>query len=218
MSDHPLLQSLGKKPRGGKVGSCAHCGKEFYQTPSQAARSKRFFCSVEHSVQSDKDHAFRFNCMVCAKVVFTQPAQMKYRNRRTCSRECNGKVKTAIAERRRIENPPTEAALRRRIRYSKKMADWRKAVFERDNYTCQICSARNGNGKYIVLNADHIKPFAEFPALRFELSNGRTLCVTCHRKTETWGQKRKKAPSHPNLTQKETGLLVFGVGEAQGCG
>lgn len=78
----------------------------------------------------------------------------------------------------------------RMIRASAKYRDWRKAVFERDDYTCQKCGIRGG-----ILNADHIKLFSAFPELRFELSNGRTLCVGCHRKTETWGinGKRKKA-------------------------
>lgn len=60
---------------------------------------------------------------------------------------------------------------------------WRTAVFERDNYTCIWC----GNNKGGNLEADHIKPFAYYPSLRFELSNGRTLCKSCHRKTDTWG-------------------------------
>lgn len=76
-------------------------------------------------------------------------------------------------------------AIRKRFKYR----IWREAVFRRDNYTCQICAARNGNGKYIELQADHIKPFSLFPELRFELSNGRTLCVSCHRKTNTFGHK-----------------------------
>jgi 5-methylcytosine-specific restriction endonuclease McrA len=69
-----------------------------------------------------------------------------------------------------------------KIRKSPEYKAWRKAIFERDNYTCQICDERGGH-----LNADHIKPFAYFPELRFELSNGRTLCLSCHRKTDTWG-------------------------------
>lgn len=72
----------------------------------------------------------------------------------------------------------------KRLRRSKEFANWRKAVFERDNYTCQICYVRGG-----VLHPDHIKQFAYYPELRFELSNGRTLCESCHRKTETWGRK-----------------------------
>lgn len=77
-----------------------------------------------------------------------------------------------------------------RIRTSAEYKDWRKSVFERDNHTCQKCGARNGNGKKIILNADHIKPFALHPELRFSIDNGRALCVDCHKETETWGFSR----------------------------
>ena len=60
------------------------------------------------------------------------------------------------------------------VKYEK----WRRAVFERDDFTCQFCFKRGGE-----LNADHIKPWALFPKLRFVLGNGRTLCVKCHRTT-----------------------------------
>lgn len=53
---------------------------------------------------------------------------------------------------------------------------WRKAVFERDHYICQDCSD-NGGGN---LRAHHIKPFAKNPELRFDVSNGITLCHHCH--------------------------------------
>lgn len=61
---------------------------------------------------------------------------------------------------------------------------WRESVFKRDNYICQLCGQRGG-----ILNADHIKPFALFIKLRFSLDNGRTLCLNCHRKTDTYGWK-----------------------------
>ena len=81
------------------------------------------------------------------------------------------------------------APINKKIRTSLEYKLWRKAIFERDNYTCQECNARNGNGETITLNADHIKPFAFFPELRFELTNGRTLCVPCHKKTNTYAKK-----------------------------
>lgn len=72
------------------------------------------------------------------------------------------------------------------LRRSFEFKEWRRAVFERDNYTCQFCRVRGGE-----LHPDHIKAFAGYPELRFELSNGRTLCAPCHRKTPTWGARKK---------------------------
>lgn len=87
----------------------------------------------------------------------------------------------------------------RKIRNSFEIKEWRKKVFERDNWTCVLCGARNGTGRSITLNADHIKQFALFPELRFELSNGRTLCTPCHIKTPTFagrGNKRNRKVIH----------------------
>jgi 5-methylcytosine-specific restriction endonuclease McrA len=73
------------------------------------------------------------------------------------------------------------------LRNSKQFSEWRKAVFKRDNYTCQICGARG-----VEIHPDHIKRFSDYPALRFDVSNGRTLCKPCHIKTDTWGNKKMK--------------------------
>lgn len=71
-----------------------------------------------------------------------------------------------------------------RLRKSSDMVQWRKSVFLRDDFTRQWCGQYGGK-----LNADHIKPFSKFPELRLILTNGRTLCVSCHRKTDTYGAR-----------------------------
>jgi hypothetical protein len=60
---------------------------------------------------------------------------------------------------------------------------WRNAVFSRDNYTCLYCGERGGR-----LNAHHKKPWSTFKALRYDISNGITLCEKCHRAEHRRGQ------------------------------
>ena len=72
-----------------------------------------------------------------------------------------------------------------------------KAVFERDNYTCQLCGERGGQ-----LQVDHIQSWAKYVELRFNMDNCRTLCMACHymitfgkpmpKEIKTWGHNLKK--------------------------
>ena len=53
--------------------------------------------------------------------------------------------------------------------------EWRAAVFERDNHTCQKCGKIGGK-----LRAHHIDGYANNEEMRLELSNGATLCKKHH--------------------------------------
>lgn len=83
-----------------------------------------------------------------------------------------------------------------KIRTSLEYKLWRNAILERDNYTCVWCGKKQGWNKeqkiIIKMHADHIKPFAHYPELRFAIDNGRTLCESCHRTTDTWGRPKNK--------------------------
>ena len=79
---------------------------------------------------------------------------------------------------------------------------WRKEVYERDSYKCVEC----GNSASGDFNADHIRPLSflvRFYSVKnvqdaldceefWNISNGRTLCIKCHRRTKTWGIKARK--------------------------
>lgn len=83
------------------------------------------------------------------------------------------------------------SSMNEKIRKSGEYKLWREAVFERDNWTCVWCGGRSAENNPVILNADHIKPFAYFPELRFAIDNGRTLCKPCHLTTDTWGGRAK---------------------------
>lgn len=74
-----------------------------------------------------------------------------------------------------------------KIRKSLQYQLWREAVLKRDNYTCIFCGYRKGK-----IHADHIKPFAHYPELRFAIDNGRTLCIPCHQSTDTYGARANR--------------------------
>lgn len=88
-----------------------------------------------------------------------------------------------------------------KIRNSREMTEWKNSIFERDQYTCQECGAKNGEGRRIILNAEHIKPFSviidEYEIDTFEkalechelwdIKNGKTLCIDCHKKVGLFG-------------------------------
>lgn len=150
---------------------CVFCRKEFKRKPSWAVKQK--FCSAQCYSRSRRK---KF-CVDCNK--WLRP---NVRDRcRPCWKkwslgENSGGWKGGITAENKL------------ARETKEYKEWRRKVFERDRYMCVIGGKRHG-GK---LEADHIKPFSLFPELRLAIDNGRTLCVECHHKTDTWGMRGKK--------------------------
>lgn len=82
---------------------------------------------------------------------------------------------------------------------------WRSDVFQRDEYTCQHCGQK-GSIKKNRLEADHIKAFSKILSENnittteqailceelWNINNGRTLCHSCHIKTETYAGNSKR--------------------------
>ncbi len=111
-------------------------------------------------------------CNMCLKE-FSVEAYRKNTSK-YCSKECYWNDNLGLSKQDKL------------IRNSAQYKQWRTSVFERDNFTCQLCNERGG-----VLNADHIKRFADYPDLRFNVDNGRTLCIECHKTTGTYGNRKQ---------------------------
>lgn len=62
-----------------------------------------------------------------------------------------------------------------KVRKSIEYYEWRRAVFGRDRFCCRVCFAKG------YVNAHHIRPFRDFVELRFDVNNGITVCVDCHK-------------------------------------
>jgi len=52
---------------------------------------------------------------------------------------------------------------------------FRQAVRKRDKNKCKMCGSRK------KLNVHHIVKWSDAPLLRFDVSNGITLCSDCHK-------------------------------------
>jgi hypothetical protein len=77
---------------------------------------------------------------------------------------------------------------------------WRKQVLARDGHRCQWrgCGATESQGRWKGLHAHHILPFMDYPDLRYDVSNGITLCRQHHNQVERENRRvRNNVPSSP---------------------
>jgi 5-methylcytosine-specific restriction endonuclease McrA len=118
-------------------------------------------------------------CLYCKKEFKTYLCFSKTGRGKYCSKKCSNK-KTLFTTEKVGGNKAHSwkggiTPLNEKIRKSTIYKMWRKNIFKRDNYTCQICGEIGGR-----LNANHIKKFSDFVGLRFDVNNGITLCKKCH--------------------------------------
>jgi hypothetical protein len=148
--------------------TCENCGGhgERRKSPSDSYRFCNSKCYGEYQKDSKKPSVSAANSA-----------------RRGSSHPMFGKQR---ADMQGESNPNWKGGVSKNNRFTAEYAQWRSRVFARDNYTCQVCSQYGG-----YLQADHIQPYADYPELRYDVSNGRTLCMACHYFV-TW---KRKMPS-----------------------
>ncbi len=84
--------------------------------------------------------------------------------------------------------------LRTSIMSLNKYKQWRTSVFKRDNYTCQKCGTKGKiqchHKKPIqkIIKENNIKTTGQAKKCKalWRMSNGQTLCIPCHRQTDSY--------------------------------
>ena len=96
-----------------------------------------------------------------------------------CYKQSKETIEKRVSKMRGKDNPAWKGGitpLNLKIRTSSKFEQWRKAVFKRDNFTCQKTKIKGGK-----LNAHHIENFSSNSKLRLKVSNGITLSEKSHK-------------------------------------
>ncbi len=162
--------------------NCLRCNKEFTKkyNYSQKYWLTQKYCSISCSKGFP---TINVKCLNCKKEFKTEQNRIKHGRGKNCSKKCYRIYSRTFRGEKHWawKGGGTE---RKRAMGQVEYVLWRTAVFMRDDYTCQTCAIKGGN-----LEADHIKPWALYPELRYAIDNGRTLCRPCHLKTDTFGRK-----------------------------
>lgn len=146
---------------------CILCGIGYYERPSRLSRTK--FCSKQCFHKS--------------------PERYRREKGYKCSPNTIEKLSKRMSSQRGEQTPNWRGGTSKSSKtgyYSPEYKNWRESVFTRDNFTCQGCKQYGG-----YLESHHIKQFAYYPELRFNMDNGITLCKPCHEQTDNYGHKKK---------------------------
>jgi len=131
------------------------------------------------------DHQPKWLCICdCGKEVITSGLHLKSGHTKSCGcllKESRINNIKKVPIRYGKEHPSynheisDEDRVKGRFLFKKELEDWRKQVFERDEYTCKFCCKKGS-----PLNAHHLDGYHWCKEKRFETNNGITLCEKCH--------------------------------------
>ena len=174
------------KPKSKSVAK--FCSRDCYYKSMVGKKQKLEDVKKRAESNSGRRTGKEIICEICGKNKYYYPKVFKEGKGRFCSKECFFKwTRTSDNPNWKGDNYPEN----KRLRGSSKYKNWRRLVFKRDNFSCVICGYKSKGVRPSDIHADHIKSWALYPEERFNLDNGRTLCVPCHKKTDTWGINAK---------------------------
>jgi len=167
---------------------CKICGKPLYRKPSELGR---YSCCREHRSElykKYKNYSVKglktgrgWNKGMSKKngdeLSYGKPRKQETKDK--ISAKLKGRI---ITEEARKKISEAHKALWDKIGRTEKVirgwksTKWKKEIYKQDDYRCKKCGSNDS------IFAHHILSWKDYPELRFELSNGITLCFECHKK------------------------------------
>ena len=114
----------------------------------------------------------------CGEIFYTTYINFKYENKRQCN---NCGIALRSGENHSKYNPNLTEEERIRDRKLPEYVLWRKSVYEKYNFTCQLCHDSTGGN----LVAHHLSSWNTDKENRFNVDNGICLCDKCHKEFHT---------------------------------
>lgn len=151
---------------------CEKCATVFTVHKCHTERGMGRYCSIRCARSGSPTRKRTIPimpCIVCGKPVKRTPADM--RKKKTAIHCCS--VACWYQYNQREHHYLWGGGQHPRLNPDGRM--WRRSVIKRDRNRCRIC----GTSK--KLEAHHIRPFRSHPEDRWLLTNGITVCQTCHR-------------------------------------
>ena len=161
------------------------------------------------NAHENKKTGSKIECIVCGKIVYR--TKSKINTSKFCSITCRNIYLRENANRNQFWRDYPE------------YKEWRKFVYKRDFWKCKICGSKKN------INAHHIYNGANYTNLRFDITNGITLCekhhIQLHKYTSSFIQECiKQTPNiggtpevdNPEAQIRKYFLFLIGSNDYQG--
>lgn len=146
--------------------TCTICGITLWRRVASIKAAKDVFCSMQCAAK------YKVGKDYLSPEARERTAAAHRGGKKTA--ECREKMQVAATGERNSQYKNGKYVGRHRENY---LRDWKQAVISANEPKCKVCGAND-----VPLDTDHIKPYAWFPELRLNVSNGQLLCKQCHRK------------------------------------